>query len=58
MKLLNKYAGLILILAGVMLMVLLHFLHITFLNWLLFIPLLLVIAGVVLHVWREKKETI
>ena len=46
-----------LIFVGIVLMTVLHIVHLTFINWLLFIPLLLIVGGVVLHVWQEKKAS-
>ncbi len=43
---------------GVALLTALHLLHLTFVNMLLLIPLLLILAGAVLHVLAMKRETV
>lgn len=58
MKFLKKYIGLGLILTGVILLVILHFLHLTFINTLLLIPLVLMLLGALLHVWMMKRESL
>ena len=57
MKFLKKYIGIALILTGVTLLVILHFLHLTFINMLLLIPLFLMLLGTLLHVWMMKRES-
>ena len=46
-----------LMLVGVTLLVVLHLQHLTFVNMLLFIPLGLILLGLVLHVWAMKRES-
>jgi hypothetical protein len=41
---------------GVLLLVLQHVLHFTFINELLLLSLLLIIVGLVWHVWMMKRE--
>lgn len=53
----KKYLGLTLIVVGVLMLVGLKLVRLTFVNLLLRVPLLLVIAGVVLHVWQLKRES-
>ena len=57
MKFLKKYIGLGLISLGAMLLVVLHLLHLTFINILLLIPLGLMLVGTLLHVWAMKRES-
>ena len=57
MKFLKKYIGLGLISSGAMLLVILHLLHLTFINFLLLIPLFLMLLGTLLHVWMMKRES-
>ncbi len=47
-----------LMILGVALLTALHLLHLTFVNMLLLIPLLLILAGAVLHVLAMKRETV
>ncbi len=55
MNKLRKNAGIALIFVGIELMVVLQITRLTFLNWLLLIPLVMIVSGVVWHVWQEKK---
>ena len=57
MKLLVKYGGLGLIFLGVLLFAMLQLLHFTFVNVITFIPLVIIIVGVSLHVWNKKRES-
>ena len=57
MKLLVKYGGLGLIFLGVLLFAMLQLLHFTFVNVITFIPLVIIIVGVSLHVWSKKRES-
>ena len=57
MKSALKYSGLALILLGVLLLVTLHLLHFTFINFLLLTPFVMILAGVVLQVWMMKRES-
>lgn len=57
MKFLKKYIGLMLILAGAMLLIVLHLLHLTFINLLLLIPFFMMLLGALLHVWMMKRDS-
>lgn len=57
MKSALKYSGLALILLGVLLLVTLHLLHFTFINFVLLTPFVMILAGVVLQVWMMKRES-
>ena len=57
MKFFFKYGGLALILLGVLLFATLQLLHFTFVNFVTFIPFVIVIMGVSLHVWGQKRES-
>jgi len=57
MKTVKKHIGMGLIVLGVVLLVVLHLLHLTFLNTLLSVPLLLVLTGCFLHVRFQKHES-
>ena len=52
-----KYTGLFLVVIGVLALIVLHFIHVTFINALLVPPLLIIIIGVMLHVWLLKRES-
>ena len=52
---LKDYIGIILISIGVLMLAILHLTGVTFVNPLLITPLVLIIGGAVVHVWREKK---
>ena len=52
-----KRVGIGLILLGVMLLAVQHFLHFTMLNILLLAPLFLIIAGLAVYVWGQKRES-
>lgn len=54
---LPAYLGLGIMAIGVMLLVVLHFMHITFINILLILPLCLILGGLVLYVWGAKRES-
>ncbi|MBR1414561.1 MAG: hypothetical protein IJ570_01695 [Prevotella sp.] len=53
---LKKHIGLGLMALGTALLVALHLLRLTFVNALLFLPLVLVVLGLVLHVHAMKRE--
>ena len=57
MNWLKKHVGMGLMLVGVALLVVLHLQHLTFVNTLLFVPLGLILLGLVLHVWAMKRES-
>ena len=57
MNWLKKHVGMGLMLVGVTLLVVLHLQHLTFVNMLLFVPLGLILLGLVLHVWAMKRES-
>ena len=42
---------------GTVLLVVLHVLNLTFVNALLFVPLLLILAGIVVHVYMQKRQS-
>lgn len=53
-----RYLGLCLILCGVVMLNVLYLTHFTVVNILLLIPMLLILAGVVLHVYWQKKQSV
>ena len=57
MKFLLKYSGLALIFLGVLLLVVLHMLNFTFVNFITITPFAIIIIGVFLHVWVKKQES-
>lgn len=57
MKFLKNYGGIVLIFMGVLMLAVLHLVHFTFINALLIVPLLMIIAGVVFHVYRQKRQS-
>ena len=57
MKFIKKYAGLAILLLGITLLVVLHVLHLNFINMLLLLSLGLMIVGFTLHVWARKSES-
>lgn len=57
MKELIKYAGILIIIIGVALLVLTHITQLDTHNWLLASGLLLVVAGIILHIRSIKKES-
>ena len=57
MNFIKKQLGLALILLGVVLLIVLHTVHLTFVNSLLIIPLFLILAGTLCHVWAMKRES-
>lgn len=57
MKSFLKYLGLALILLGTAAFVALHVFHITFVNKLMTVPLVLILGGTVLFVWMLKKQS-
>lgn len=57
MKYLKSYVGLVLIAIGVLFLAGLHLFHFTFVNTLLLIPLCLIVAGIVIHVWILKRQS-
>ena len=52
-----KNLALALILLGVLFLAAQHFLHFTFVNALLLVPLFLIVAGIVIFVWGQKRES-
>ena len=58
MNFLRKNLGLGLILLGVVLLLVLHLLHLTFVNTLLLVPLIFILAGIVFHVWMMKRDSL
>ena len=54
----KKYLGLGLVVVGVLLLVVLKVVRLTFVNTLLLAPLFIIIIGVVLYVWAMKKENL
>ena len=46
-----------LIVLGVVLLAVLHVLHLTFINMLLVVPLLLIITGLVVHITVQKRQS-
>lgn len=57
MRRLKKYSGLLLMVVGVAMLAALHMLHMTFVNVLLFVPLLIILMGVVMHVRYVKSQS-
>jgi len=57
MKFFKKYLGIGLIFAGILLLVLLYLMHLTFLNTLLYIPLTFIILGLFVHIWQLKRQS-
>ena len=57
MKKLKNALGIMLIVLGVVLLAVLHVLHLTFINMLLVVPLLLIITGVVVHITVQKRQS-
>ena len=55
MKTLKDCLGIILISIGVLALVALHLTGVTFINWLLLLPLVLIVVGTALHVWRQRQ---
>ena len=55
MKTLKDYIGIILISIGVLALAALHLTGVTFINWLLMLPLVLIVVGTALHVWRQRR---
>ena len=58
MKKLKNGLGLMLIVLGSVLLVVLHVLHLTFVNTLLMMPLAMIVAGAVMMVYRQKRQSI
>ena len=58
MNFIRKRLGLGLVILGVALLVVLHLLHFTFVNMLLLVPLFLILAGIILHVWMMKRDSL
>ena len=52
-----KVTGGLLMVAGVALLVGLHWYHFTFVNLLLLVPLALILTGVLLHTWAMKRDS-
>ncbi len=42
---------------GTVLLAVLHVLNLTFVNALLFLPLLLIMAGIIIHVYMQKRQS-
>ena len=57
MKFFKNYGGITLISAGVLILAVLHAVHFTIINALLIIPLLLIIGGIIWHVYWLKKQS-
>ena len=57
MKFLQKNIGIALIAVGSLMLILLQVCRFTFVNALLLLPLGIIIAGVVIHVWMIKRES-
>jgi len=53
----KRYVGLVLMAIGVILMLVLHKTGIAFLNKILIIPFLVLLAGFGIHVWMLKRES-
>jgi Kef-type K+ transport system membrane component KefB len=52
-----KYLGYSLVLLGCLGLILLYLMHLAFVNSLLIASLLIIITGVVVQVWKEKRES-
>ena len=57
MKFFKNYGGIMLISAGVLILAVLHAVHFTIINALLILPLLLIIGGIIWHVYWLKKQS-
>lgn len=57
MKSLIKYTGLALVILGVAILVALFHYGLTFVNKLMAIPFFFILSGIVIFVWRLKKES-
>ena len=57
MKSFLKYLGLALIFLGTAAFVALHVFHITFVNKLMAIPMILILVGTILFVWMMKRQS-
>ena len=55
MRFVKDYIGIALVSIGVLMLVGMHAVHVTFINWLLLTALLFIGAGTTLHVWRQKQ---
>ncbi len=53
----EQYVGLGLMTLGVVLLVVLHVLQLTFVNRLLVVPSLLILAGFLLHLHAQKRQS-
>jgi len=53
----KKFAGIALVVFGVLMLIVINLVHLTFLNILQLVPLIIIIIGVVVHVWLLKKES-
>lgn len=42
---------------GTVLLAVLHVLNLTFVNALLFLPLLLILVGIIIHVYMQKRQS-
>lgn len=54
---LPSYLGLGIMAVGVILLVVLHLVNITFINLLLILPLCFILGGLILYVWGAKRES-
>ena len=57
MKRLKNALGLMLMALGTVLLAVLHVLNLTFVNALLFLPLLLILVGIIIHVYMQKRQS-
>ena len=57
MNWIKRHIGLGLLMLGTALLVALYLLHQTFVNVLLFVPLCLIVLGLVLHIYSIKRES-
>jgi hypothetical protein len=57
MNFLKNYGGIVLIFLGAAMLVVLCLIHFTMVNALLLLPLLLIVAGIVWHVLRLKRQS-
>ena len=57
MKRLKNALGLMLMALGTVLLAVLHVLNLAFVNALLFLPLLLILTGIIIHVYMQKRQS-
>ena len=57
MQYIKEHIGLFFIVAGVLLLAGLHLFHFTFVNALLLLPLGLILGGIVVQVWVQKRQS-